>query len=253
MNSETLNSNISNTERTRPLVSLFKTALWLLALVLAPQFILSFGLGLFYGVQQGQDFDPQAFNNWYKTVPVLLTITLLSSFLLIPLLIKATPAKTWPERFEFWCIKSIKRNELSKWLVIALGYWLITVIVGITLNLPDEQFMLDIKQATNSITILALVLTTICLIAPITEEIVFRGWLFSKIAQTKLGDLGAILLSSLAFTAIHSQYQHLETLVMLFTLGLLLSWVRYKSNNISNTIIMHMLFNLLAMASLFVF
>ena len=71
-------------------------------LLLAPQFILSFILGTYSGVQQGKNFDPQAFTAWYNTAPVLLTITLLSSFLLLPLLIKATSAKSWVERFSFW-------------------------------------------------------------------------------------------------------------------------------------------------------
>ncbi len=254
MNTQTLNTNetITETENTTtPLSSLAKTALWLLTLLLAPQFILSFILGAYYGVQQGKNFDQQAFATWYNTAPVLLTITLISSFLLLPLLMKATPTKTWTECFSFWRISTINRSTLLKWLTVALTYWLITAAIGILLHLPSENFMLEVKTAANSITMLILVLTTICLTAPITEEVIFRGWLYSKIAQTKLGNIGAMLISSLVFVAIHSQYQHPATLIMVFTLGLLLSWVRYKSNNISYTIVMHMLFNVIAMTSLF--
>ncbi|MBL4832043.1 MAG: CPBP family intramembrane metalloprotease [Aliivibrio sp.] len=258
MNTQTLTSNEAlavtpTNPTTQPLTSLVKTALWALVLLLAPPFILSVFFGVYYGAQQGENVNADAFNTWFNTTPILLTLTLLSVFLLLPLLIKATPAKTWSERFNFWALKPVKRNHAITWLFIGLLYWAITSFIGLALNLPTENFMLEVKAAANSLPMLALVLTTICLVAPISEEVIFRGWLFSKIAQTKLGGTGAIVISSLAFTLVHAQYQQLSTLVMVFALGLLLSWVRYKSNNISYTILMHMLFNGLAMASLFLF
>ena len=63
------------------------------------------------------------------------------------------------------------------------------------------------------------VITTI-VIAPILEEFIFRGFLFSQLRIT-LGNWGAISLSSLAWTSLHFQYE-LKILFVLFVFGLFL-------------------------------
>lgn len=252
MNMQALTSNkmpINNI--TTPLSSLFKTTLWALTLLLAPQIILGFLFGVFYGFKHSHNYSAEAFQLWFATMPVLLTVSILSPLISLPLLIKATPKQNQTRLFEFWALKVINKRDTIKWLLITLLYWGITTIIALSLNLPDEPFMLKLNAANNSFSMLVLILSAICVVAPIMEELLFRGWLFSKIAETKLGNIGALIISSLAFTAIHSQYQHIATLVMLFSLGLLLGWVRYKAKNVSYTILMHMIFNSVAMINLF--
>jgi membrane protease YdiL (CAAX protease family) len=113
--------------------------------------------------------------------------------------------------------------------------------------------MLDLKAESNNSIVVILMVLTICVVVPIMEELVFRGWLYSKIAQTKLGDIGALTISSIIFTLIHTQYDNIITFLVIFLLGLLLGFARYKSANISYSIAMHMIFNSLAMVALFFF
>ena len=82
-------------------------------------------------------------------------------------------------------------------------------------------------------------------------ELIFRGWLFTKIAQTKLGKIGALIVTAMVFTIIHSQYEHNVTFIILLFFGLLLGYTRYKSNNINYAIAIHVLFNSLAIMALF--
>jgi len=232
--------------------SLFKSTLWLLALLFLAQFVLGFAFVVVYGIKQGSDFNKEAFNIWFSSMPVLLTLTLVSSLLTFYILIKATNKDSWVERFDFWAVRKPEGKSLAKWLAVIFVFWLISLFIGEWFKLPEEQFMLDLKDAGNSsFMVLALIVVGLCFVGPIIEELIFRGWLFSKITQTKLGNIGALLLTSVIFTVIHAQYEQSITFLMIFTLGLLLAFVRYKSNNISYAIAMHVVFNSVSMFALF--
>jgi membrane protease YdiL (CAAX protease family) len=84
---------------------------------------------------------------------------------------------------------------------------------------------------------LALVVT-----APITEEIVFRGFIFRGFSASRLGVAGAVVLSSLIFTVIHIQYDFV-TLCGVMALALLLGTMRAVSGSTVVTISMHALNN----------
>jgi uncharacterized protein len=84
---------------------------------------------------------------------------------------------------------------------------------------------------------LALVMT-----APITEELAFRGFIYRGFAASRLGTVGAVLLSSLIFTAIHIQYD-LITLAGVLATALLLGTMRAISGSTLLTISMHALNN----------
>jgi len=84
---------------------------------------------------------------------------------------------------------------------------------------------------------LALVVT-----APITEEVVFRGFIYRGFAASRLGRVGAVILSSLIFTAIHIQYD-LITLCGVLATALLLGTMRCISGSTLLTIYMHALNN----------
>ena len=51
-----------------------------------------------------------------------------------------------------------------------------------------------------------LMLTVIGIGAPLSEELLFRGFLFSGLAKSKLGLLGAGVLTSLLWTLLHLGY-----------------------------------------------
>ena len=87
------------------------------------------------------------------------------------------------------------------------------------------------------------VITTI-LVAPILEEFIFRGFLFSQLKVT-LGNWGAISLSSLAWTSLHFQYE-LKILFILFLFGLILGFLRWKYNSLFLVMALHAINNLVA-------
>ena len=94
------------------------------------------------------------------------------------------------------------------------------------------------------------VITTI-VIAPILEEFIFRGFLFSQLRIT-LGNWGAISLSSLAWTSLHFQYE-LKILFVLFVLGLFLGFLRWKYNSLFLVMALHAVNNLVALITAYLY
>jgi uncharacterized protein len=83
---------------------------------------------------------------------------------------------------------------------------------------------------------------TLAVTAPICEEIIFRGFLMRGWSESRIGAPGAIILSSLLFTAIHVQY-NLPTLVTVFGLSLVFGVMRWRSGSTTLTILLHMVWN----------
>lgn len=235
-----------------PKASLLKTMLWLAVILFLPQLILFFVFGVFWGAQDN-DLTQSTSVAWHSSVAVMLGMTLMAPLITLPLLNRATKVNTWRERFNFWALKAISVKLLCIWLGVGITFWLFSSLVGEWLKLPIEPFMLEVKAATDSMPMIALIIITICIVAPIVEEVIFRGWLYSKLVQTKLSNAGAMGLSAILFTLIHTQYDNFSTFLMILLLGLLLSLVRFISGNINYSIAIHMLYNSLSTMALFFF
>jgi membrane protease YdiL (CAAX protease family) len=84
------------------------------------------------------------------------------------------------------------------------------------------------------------VLFTIAILAPIIEELVFRGVILEGL-QIKYSRKTAVLISSLLFAAVHLYPWH--AIVNAFFLALFLSWVMLKTRSLVLCIVAHALFN----------
>ena len=86
---------------------------------------------------------------------------------------------------------------------------------------------------------------SVVLVAPVIEEFLFRGFLYSQLRRSFLKDWGAIVVSSLVWTAIHFQYE-IGILFFLFLFGLFLGYFRIKYNSLLIPIALHAINNLLS-------
>jgi len=75
--------------------------------------------------------------------------------------------------------------------------------------------------------------------APVVEEMIFRGFLFSAI-RDNLGSRGAVLLSALAFSLVHGNW---FAILPLFLLGMILAWSFEWSKSLTVPITIHMVQN----------
>jgi uncharacterized protein len=81
----------------------------------------------------------------------------------------------------------------------------------------------------------------IVLFAPVSEELLFRGFLLSALAQTRLGFWGAAIASTGLWTALHAY--SLVGLAKVFGFGLFLSWLLWRTGSLRVTIFCHVLNN----------
>jgi membrane protease YdiL (CAAX protease family) len=103
---------------------------------------------------------------------------------------------------------------------------------------PTNPFM----YFDNGIDLLVL-LATIVILAPLIEEIFFRGYLF-KLFQDKLGDNPAIFLTAILFSAAHFNIYSFPPILIM---GGLMGWARKRSGSIIPSLVLHMVNNMTAL------
>jgi len=106
-------------------------------------------------------------------------------------------------------------------------------------------FMVDVLKTARADGALWLLVLAFCVVAPITEEFFARGFLYRGWSETFLRPAGAILLSSAVWTMMHLQYNWFF-LAQVFSIGVLLGYLRYVSNSTWLTVILHGINNLAA-------
>ncbi len=109
-----------------------------------------------------------------------------------------------------------------------------TVVIGMYTSARDAGMLVPFLFA-------------IAVLAPVTEEIVFRGFMFRGWSQSWLGITGTILLTSALWALLHVQYDW-DGVALIFGIGLVFGWLRWRSGSASLTILLHMIVNLSAMA-----
>lgn len=83
-----------------------------------------------------------------------------------------------------------------------------------------------------------------CFLAPVAEEIIFRGFLLnSSIGWGRYSRVSGIIITSLAFAIMHTQYLFAVTFVYLFVFSSILCVVRMRSRGLMIPIILHILNN----------
>lgn len=139
-----------------------------------------------------------------------------------------------------------------QWRYIAIGFALLAVEVVFNIGLfsllpTSDESASSIGKDYHSLLGnpggLALFWLSLVVIAPVTEEIVFRGFILRGWLDTRLGVAGAIVLVSLLFAAVHVPNE-LPVFISLFVGGLLLGIMRWLSGSIVPAIVMHATWNL---------
>lgn len=131
----------------------------------------------------------------------------------------------------------ISRADVAALVVFNLTLGMISILVVLL------SFQLVPPAQPSSMAALGIAAVTSTTLAPISEEIVFRGWLFNGLKR-RVQVWPAILLSSLAFAAIHPSI----SLITTFAFGVMVAIAYEKTQNIWVSIMIHALNNLLISA-----
>jgi len=84
----------------------------------------------------------------------------------------------------------------------------------------------------------------IVILAPISEELIFRGLLYWRIKNTQLKYIGAIIIPAILFSVLHIQYSEFLTLGIIFVDGIFYGLARHFSRSVILTMLLHALSNL---------
>ena len=227
--------------------TIFSSILWLLFLSLGLQIVLGILAAIVmaaYGIEQEQ-FDV------ILGSPIGLGIfSVISVLIILPMLKGVTKQSNLNDLFHFLGFKNIDKSILIKVVLLGGLYFTVMSLLLYYLNIPTPEFMLDVRDQTNSVIDAFMLVIAIFFIAPIIEEIIFRGVGYGRLKNTRYGVTGAVILTSLLFTFIHLQYDIVNTLSIL-PLAFLLGYIRYKTDNIWYCIALHFQINVLSSILLF--
>jgi uncharacterized protein len=104
-------------------------------------------------------------------------------------------------------------------------------------------FVVDAYKSSRDSGTLWLLVIALVVAAPLTEEVVFRGFMYRGLAASRLGEAGAILIPSAIWAALHIQYE-VFFLFQIFLLGVVFGVLRWKSGSTWLTILLHAIVNL---------
>ena len=139
-------------------------------------------------------------------------------------------------------LKNVSAQVWGIWLIIAILFLGLTEWLAAGNESLQTPFMKDVINGTKSMPMLIL---TVGILAPIFEELLFRGFLFKGLERGLLGGHGTVWLSSIIFALIHLQYS-IPIMLLIIPMALLLGYSRMYSGSLLVPIVLHVLNNTIA-------
>ncbi|HVY96293.1 MAG TPA: CPBP family intramembrane glutamic endopeptidase [Solirubrobacterales bacterium] len=161
-------------------------------------------------------------------------------FLLVPMAIAALRgAESVPEILRRLGVRAFRPGAL-KWMAAAIVVYLLFAAVYSSLILEPKQE--DIAKGFGAIPVQVLL---IVILAPVSEEVCFRGMLFGGLRE-RLPRFAAALLSGLIFGGLHA-FTGITAVPPLIVFGLVLALLYERTGSIVPGILLHVLNNCVAL------
>jgi hypothetical protein len=140
---------------------------------------------------------------------------------------------------------ALRNTDLKNWIVwpillLAFSFGSDALLYLLDVN-PVADWMTEVYDSARCFPCLMI---AVVLLAPLLEELIFRGFVFTGI-QARLGPAWAVVLSTVPWALMHMQYQWYYVLVVTM-LGALFGLARWRTNSLFIPLAMHMLQNALA-------
>ncbi|MGE0630466.1 MAG: lysostaphin resistance A-like protein [Hyphomicrobiaceae bacterium] len=152
-----------------------------------------------------------------------------------------------------WHVLSLDRPLTARMFVIGLGGMALILLpynAAIFLLWPDH-FTADLRPfadlAKSDAAWVAAIVVAVG--APLSEELLFRGFLLPALTKSKLQFWGAALLSTLAWTVMHWGYSAVG-MIEVYIIGLYFCWLMWRFGSLWLTIALHAFYNALQFAVL---
>ena len=202
--------------------------------------------------QQNVSTDPENFNEAIKALStdattistgILLGTSSAILFLVVLIRFRKVDVK------DHLLLRPFVLRDLINWFAVLIGFIIISSLISWLISHETPDFMLKIWNSQGNALLLIL---AIVVAAPVFEELLFRGFMFTGIQNSHLGTGGAIVISSAFWAMIHTQYGSFE-LITIFMLGIVLAASRIASGSVYVPIILHASNNLFAVLEMALF
>jgi membrane protease YdiL (CAAX protease family) len=222
------------------------TMIWGLVLAVIYTILQTLFIGIYIGMTTGdmstvetdEIFQSIQHNGFAVSISVLL-----STIICCPLLIAIIKLKRGSSVKNYLGLYNATANQVIRWGGLAIALAVFSDVITILLGRPIvPEFVSAIYSSARYPLLLWLALVVA---APLFEEGLFRGFLLKGFSPSFLGPIGAVILTSILWAALHLQYGLYE-IVTTLVFGCLLGAARLKTGSILLTIGIHAFLNMVA-------
>jgi uncharacterized protein len=135
------------------------------------------------------------------------------------------------------------------WAAVLLGaFWLASGIVVSIFGEPPEQEITEEIKSEDGVLALAGYVSITCMVAPIAEEVFFRGFLF-PVLRARTGVAWGVVITGALFSLVHALGSPVEALIVLVVLGAGLCLLYLRTGSLLPCIGLHALNNAISFAA----
>jgi membrane protease YdiL (CAAX protease family) len=172
---------------------------------------------------------------------------LLQTLLVIPIH-AITLALSWAvvtnfKKFSFRQTLGWEWGGFKIWHIVAIiaSFFLFAVLLNYLFGEQDNDLLRILRSSRAAVYIIAFLAT---FTAPLVEEVVYRGILYSAF-QRSIGVPWAVFLATALFALVHvpQYYPSFATIILICLLSFILTLVRAKTGNLLPCIVLHTVFN----------
>jgi len=146
-------------------------------------------------------------------------------------------------KYPFTEVLGWKSGGVRWWHYVAfmVGFFAIAAIVGSFVPEQDNDLLRILRSSRAAVYVVAFAAT---FTAPLVEEVIYRGLLYSAFERA-LGVPAAFVLVTILFAIVHvpQYFPSYATILLLTLLSVMLTFIRVRSGNLLPCIIMHTIFN----------
>lgn len=151
---------------------------------------------------------------------------------------------------DYLCLRPASRRDTLVWFGALILFILLYHALAFAMEFQNPGALYS--DLYETVRFPPLFFIALVVVPPLFEETLFRGFLFRGIAASRLGTVGAVLITSLTWAVVHAQYEA-GLILIVFAIGILLGLARARSGSLYLTMLLHGAFNLVSVVELILF
>jgi membrane protease YdiL (CAAX protease family) len=182
--------------------------------------------------------DPGA-NTDHTPDGLLIGLTVVQDALLVGAAVFVVAARLKRATPAMFGLRTVRFGTALKWIVAAYaGYWIVNVVLLSVFGEPPEQDLVRDLKGQQDLAILIGFGALTCLVAPLAEELFFRGFMFS-VLTSRLGVWWGAAITGVIFGLIHLPGAPALGVAVLIVFGAALCFLYYKTGSLIPCMALH--------------